>query len=125
MGRCQKHPTFDFRGQFSMSKIIRICLNFFFIEIYQVRRTFFDNVNFQITLLLKRCLFLTAPYQSKTQNSIISFGCVDSYAKIFLILYPPLENSTTHIAIRCVKIRKHLKGQWAELKAVFLLVTSK
>jgi hypothetical protein len=35
----------------------------------------------------------------KTQNSIISFRYVDSYAKIFLILYPPLENSTTHIAI--------------------------
>ena len=34
----------------------------------------------------------------KTQNSIISFGYVDSYAKIFLILYPPLKNSTTHIA---------------------------
>ena len=35
----------------------------------------------------------------KTQNSIISFGYVDSYAKIFLILYPPFENSTTRIAI--------------------------
>ena len=32
-------------------------------------------------------------------NSIISFGHVDSYAKTFLILYPPLENSTTPIAI--------------------------
>ena len=30
---------------------------------------------------------------------IISFGYVDSYAKIFLILSPPLENSTTRIAI--------------------------
>ena len=35
----------------------------------------------------------------KTQNSIISFGYVNSYAKIFLILYPPLEKSTTRIAI--------------------------
>jgi hypothetical protein len=35
----------------------------------------------------------------KTQNSIISFEYVDSYATIFLILYPPLENSTTRIAI--------------------------
>ena len=26
---------------------------------------------------------------------IISFGYVDSYAKTFLILYPPFENSTT------------------------------
>ena len=30
---------------------------------------------------------------------MISFGCVDSYAKIFLIFYPPLENSTTRIAL--------------------------
>ena len=38
-------------------------------------------------------------YSSKTQNSIITFGYVDSYATILLILYPPLENSTIHIAI--------------------------
>ena len=42
---------------------------------------------------------MTARHWSKTQNSIISFGYVDSYAKVFLILYPPLENSTTRIAI--------------------------
>ena len=30
MGRCQKVPKFDFQSQFSMSKIIRIFLNFFF-----------------------------------------------------------------------------------------------
>ena len=29
----------------------------------------------------------------------ISFGYVDFYAKIFLILYTPFENSTTRIAI--------------------------
>ena len=40
----------------------------------------------------------------KTQNSIISFGYVDSYAKIFLILFPPLENSITHIAILLTKM---------------------
>ena len=32
--------------------------------------------------------------------SIISFGFVDSLAKIFLILYLPFENSTTRIAIQ-------------------------
>ena len=37
--------------------------------------------------------------QNKLLSSIISFGYVDSYAKIFLILYPPLENSTTRIAV--------------------------
>ena len=30
---------------------------------------------------------------------MISFEYVDSYAKTFLILYPPFENSTTRIAI--------------------------
>ena len=30
---------------------------------------------------------------------MISFGYVDFYAKIILILYTPFENSTTHIAI--------------------------
>ena len=33
------------------------------------------------------------------QNSIISFEHVDSYTKIFLILYPPLGNFTARIAI--------------------------
>ena len=41
MGRCQKVSKFDFQSQFSVSKIIRIFLNFFFIEEYQFRSTFF------------------------------------------------------------------------------------
>ena len=32
VGRCQKVTKFDFQSQFSMSKIIRIFLKFFFIE---------------------------------------------------------------------------------------------
>ena len=43
---CQKVPKFDFQSQFFMSKVIRIFLNFFFIEEYQFRSTFFDNINF-------------------------------------------------------------------------------
>ena len=37
---------------------------------------------------------------------MISFGYVDFYAKIFLILYTPFENSTTRIAIEssCISI---------------------
>ena len=38
-----------------------------------------------------------------------SFEYVDSFAKTFLILYPPFENSTTHIAI----INMYLK--WVEI----------
>ena len=33
-GGCQKVPQFEFQSQFSMSKSIRIFLNFFFIEEY-------------------------------------------------------------------------------------------
>ena len=40
-----------------------------------------------------------APRLSNSQNSKISFGYVDFYAKSFQILYPSLENSTTGIAI--------------------------
>ena len=36
---------------------------------------------------------------TNSQNSIISHGYVDFKAKIFPILYTPLENSTTRIAI--------------------------
>ena len=43
------------------------------------------------------------------QNSKFSYGYVDSYAKIFLILYPPFENSTTRIAIMYI----HMK--WLEI----------
>ena len=38
-----KVSKFDFQSQFSMSKIIRIPF-IFFIEEYQVRSTFFDNM---------------------------------------------------------------------------------
>ena len=39
----------------------------------------------------------------KTQNSIISFGYVDFYAKIFLILYPCSWNSITGNVISYIK----------------------
>ena len=45
-GRCQKVPKYDFQSQFSMSKIIRIFLNFFFTEEYQFKSTFFVFHNF-------------------------------------------------------------------------------
>jgi hypothetical protein len=44
-------PKFDFQTQFSMSKIIQIFLNYFFIEECQFRSTFFvidvfNKINF-------------------------------------------------------------------------------
>ena len=41
IGELSQMPKFDFQSQFSMSKIIQIFLNFFFIEEYQFRSTFF------------------------------------------------------------------------------------
>ena len=40
-GEVSKVPKFDFQSQFSMSKIIRIFLDFFFIEEFQLRSKFF------------------------------------------------------------------------------------
>jgi tricorn protease-like protein len=56
----------------------------------------------KLTLKVKFWHFLTPPHHNNSQNSIISFRYVDSLAKIFLILYPRLKNSTTHIAIFCI-----------------------
>ena len=44
-------------------------------------------------------MFLTARHYSNSQNSMISYVCVDFYPKDFLILYPSPENSITSIAI--------------------------
>ena len=42
---------------------------------------------------------LPHPHYTNSQNSIISFGYADFEAKIFPILYPLVENSTTNITI--------------------------
>ena len=42
---------------------------------------------------------MTARNYTNSQNSILSFGYVDFSAKIFPILYSPLENPTTCFAI--------------------------
>ena len=66
------------------------------LEAHILLLTFFDNNNFQIPLFSKMMPnFLSARHYTNSQNSIISLGYVDFSAKIFLILYPPLEHSTT------------------------------
>ena len=56
---CRKVQKMDFQSQFSMSKIIRIFLNFFFslkntnLEAHFLLLAFFDKINFLTTLLLK------------------------------------------------------------------------
>ena len=56
MGR-QKVPKSDFQSQFSMSKIIRIFLIFFFIEEYQFRRRFFVIIIFLKLQFLNHSVF--------------------------------------------------------------------
>ena len=53
----------------------------------------------KLTLKDKFWHFLTPPHQPNSQNSTISCEYADSLAKIFLLLYPFLKNSTTRIAI--------------------------
>ena len=62
MASCQKVPKFDFQSQFSMSKIIRIFLNFFFIEEYQFRSTFFVIDIFLIKSILNHFITKMMPY---------------------------------------------------------------
>ena len=69
-----------------MSNIIRIFLIFFSLK----------NTNLGAHFLLVE--FCDKIY-ANSQNSTISFEYVDSQAKIFLILYPPFEYSTTRTAI--------------------------
>ena len=98
--RCRKLPTFDLRSQFSMSKIIGICLNFFFIEKCQFRRIFFDNANFKITLLLKRCpIFDSSPLHQFSKFNMFRWVC---WFLIFRILYSSLENSSTCITVHII-----------------------
>ena len=42
------------------------------------------------------------PQHTNSQNSIISCRDVDFHTKIFLVLYPTLENSTTRINLQCL-----------------------
>ena len=62
MASCQKVPKFDFQSQFSMSKIIWIFLNFFFIEKYQFRSTFFVIHIFWYNQFLNHFITKMMPY---------------------------------------------------------------
>ena len=64
----------------------------------------------KLTLKVEFWHFLTPPHYTNSQNSIISFGYVDFKAKIFPILYPPLENSTTRITITYIKDFENHRG---------------
>ena len=57
---------------------------------------------------------LTIKPKLKTQNSRISFRYVDSQAKICLILYPPIENSTTRIAIIVIYMKEAINAPIVE-----------
>ena len=48
----------------------------------------FDFQPRKLTSIVKFWHFLTPAHYTNSQNSIISFGCINSLTKIFLILYP-------------------------------------
>ena len=75
-GSCQEVTKFDFQSQFSMSKIIRIFLIFFFIEEYQFRGTFFVIDIFWKLQFLKHFV-----YQNHAYFSIAWFRVDDDLPK--------------------------------------------
>ena len=80
----------DFQSQFSMSKIIRIFLNFFFLnknlEAHFLLLAFFDKINFLTTLLLKSGqIFDEVAKLSKSTQDTFNPGK-------WLILYALLKN---------------------------------
>ena len=64
----------------------------------QFTSTFFPSI-FKSLHYCNDVQLLTASNYTNSQNSIISFGYVDFYSKIFPILYPSLENSNILIII--------------------------
>ena len=53
----------------------------------------------KIIFVLKELALKSRSNHIELRFFVNSFGQVDFYAKIFPMLYPPLENSTTHITI--------------------------
>ena len=73
MGR-QKVPTSDFQSQFSMSKIIRIIPNFFFIEEYEFRKTTFIFDSFCLLSDLKHFVTKIGPtFQTLISNRALIY----------------------------------------------------
>ena len=54
----RKQQNSDFQSHFSMSKINRILLNFFFIEEYKKKEIYFYYCHILITLIFKVVVFL-------------------------------------------------------------------
>ena len=86
------------KNQLSKRRVLNF-VNFSISQEYQFRSTFFVIDIFEIFHFLKWCPILTPSHHTNSQNSIISFGYVDSYATFFPILYPPawkLDNPYYH-----------------------------
>ena len=113
MASCQKLGIIlvinGFKNWFyqKMSITTNVLLNWYSSMKKKIQKDSDDFWHRKLTLKVKFWRFLTARHQSKTQNSIISFGYVDSYAKICLILYPPtwkLHNPYYHSPY-CIYLR--------------------
>ena len=80
---------------------------FFFLEKYQSRSTFFDNINFYITLFSK----IVSNFWQLATTPILK---IQSFP-----LDPPLEKSTTHIAIFQGSV-SHLGDKWKSFLKGFI-----
>ena len=99
-----------------MSKTKKCAPKLIFFNEKKIEKDSEDFWHRKLTLKVKFWLFLTPPHYTNSQNSIISFGYVDFLAKIFPILYPPLENSTTRITIIYMRdLVKNNSGTWEKI----------
>ena len=71
-------------------------------KIKESKERFFYSINFwrrKFTWKVRFWHILTTRHYDNSQNNIISFEDIYFWPKTFLILYPSVENSTTHITI--------------------------
>ena len=98
----EKVPKFDFQNQFSMSKNPFKSFSISYVHIFCYWHFLIRSFLIFFTKMMPYFGQLAINQKLKTQNSIIFFGYVDFYAKIFLILYPLSRNSITGNAIVCI-----------------------
>ena len=80
----------------------------------------------KLTLKVRFWHFLTTCHSVNSQNKIFSFEDIGFWPKTFLILYPSLENLTTHIIIiYCVCVPRLISHKiykwWCKIQTLILL----
>ena len=91
----------NFRGKWGLWDWIyaRKLKCFDFIKKYDPTLILFRIIPLIFDFVSRFWHFLTTRHYVNLQNTIISFEDIDFWPRIYLIWYPSLENSTTHITI--------------------------